>query len=149
MLIPRALVVVVKKRPGSVSRSPEPITLSPQLRDLLIFFVDHAGSLVTKDELLNALWPNANVTENAVAHAEKVARRGYRFIAIAENVRAAAQPTTTGRDEERHEPDAPTFAVLDFANVTEDTDASLASLPALHRTFRSMGYCPVCRSGGA
>ena len=123
----------------------EPLTLTPQLLDLLIYLVDRAGSLVTKDELLNALWPNANVTENAVAHAvsdlrqvlgdnasapvfiKTVARRGYRFIATAENVQAAAQPTTKPRDAERHESDVPAVAVLDFVNVTDDADASWLS----------------------
>jgi DNA-binding winged helix-turn-helix (wHTH) protein len=45
------------------------VTLTPQLFDLLVYLVDRAGSLVTKDALLDGLWPNANVTENALARA--------------------------------------------------------------------------------
>ena len=75
------------------------VTLTPQLFDLLVYLVDRPGYLVTKDALLDGLWPNANVTENALARAvselrralddhartptyiKTVARRGYRFIA--------------------------------------------------------------------
>src|SRR5580765_5267841 len=79
-------------------RGHEAVRLTPQLLDLLLHLVDRAGVLVTKDELLDALWPNANVTENALTHAvselrnalgdrasaplfiKTIARRGYRFI---------------------------------------------------------------------
>src|SRR5687767_10185501 len=46
-----------------------PLDLTPKLLDLLIFLADHAGSLVTKEQLLDALWPDANVTDNALAQA--------------------------------------------------------------------------------
>ena len=45
------------------------VELSPQLLDLLLHLLDNAGALVTKEQLLDALWPNANVTDNALAQA--------------------------------------------------------------------------------
>ncbi len=87
-----------------VQRGDAVLDVTPKLLDLLIFLLDHAGSLVTKEQLLDALWPDANVTDNALAqaiselrealgdHADKpqyiktVARRGYRFIAPVEVV---------------------------------------------------------------
>ena len=75
------------------------VPLTPKLLDLLIHLLDHAGELVTKESLLDAIWPDANVTDNALTQAiselrqalgddpsspryiKTVARRGYRFIA--------------------------------------------------------------------
>src|SRR5436190_14909775 len=74
------------------------VDLTPKLLDLLLHLLDHAGALVTKEELLDALWTDANVTDNALTQAvselrqalgddagapqfiKTVARRGYRFI---------------------------------------------------------------------
>src|SRR6185436_4145790 len=93
-----------------VQRGDETVELTPKLLDLLIHLLEHAGSLVTKEDLLNALWPDANVTENALAQAvselrqaigddaasptfiKTVARRGYRFIAPV--TRGEPQPAT-------------------------------------------------------
>src|SRR5467141_825238 len=89
-----------------VVRGTEPVDLTPKLLDLLLYLVDHAGTLVTKEQLLDALWPGANVTDNALAQAmselrgaleddpaspqfiKTIARRGYRFIAAVETVEA-------------------------------------------------------------
>ena len=80
-------------------RGNRPLDLTPKLLDLLLHLLDHAGELVSKDDLLDALWRDANVTENALAQAvsdlrdalgdepasptyiKTVARRGYRFVA--------------------------------------------------------------------
>src|SRR6476661_9351392 len=85
-----------------VSRDGLPLEVTPKLLDLLLHLIEHAGELVTKEQLLDALWPGANVTDNALAQAvselrqalgdnaatpqfiKTVARRGYRFIAPVE-----------------------------------------------------------------
>src|SRR6478672_10439912 len=82
-----------------VTRDRTPIDLTPKLLDLLFYFLDRPGQLVTKEALLDDLWPGANVTENALAQAmsdlrealedeaadptfiKTISRRGYRFIA--------------------------------------------------------------------
>src|SRR5262245_8331279 len=82
-----------------VTRDGKIVPLTPKLLDLLLHLIDHAGTLVTKEALLESLWPGANVTDNALAQAmselrdalgdnakspqfiKTVARRGYRFIA--------------------------------------------------------------------
>lgn len=87
-----------------VTRDGEIVPLTPKLLDLLLHLIDRAGDLVTKEALLDALWPGANVTDNALAQAvselrdalgeepkspqfiKTVARRGYRFIARVERV---------------------------------------------------------------
>lgn len=87
-----------------VLRGGEVVPLTPKLLDLLFYLVDHAGTLVTKEELLEGVWPGANVTENALARAisevrqvlgdepsapvyiKTIARRGYRFVAAVEKI---------------------------------------------------------------
>src|SRR6266550_902553 len=43
------------------------ISLRPRAFDLLVAFVDRAGHLLTKDELLNRVWPKVVVEEAALA----------------------------------------------------------------------------------
>jgi DNA-binding winged helix-turn-helix (wHTH) protein/Flp pilus assembly protein TadD len=119
------------------------LNLTPKLLDLLLYFLERPATLVTKEELLDALWPGANVTENALAQAiselrqalgdeaaapqfiRTVARRGYRFIApvtvLAERQTAAAvspQTGPSGEPDARPAPNDRAIAVLDFAQAT-------------------------------
>jgi DNA-binding winged helix-turn-helix (wHTH) protein len=68
--------------------------LSPRLFDLLRVLVEHGGQMLTKDELLEAVWPDATIEEGNLTvsihglrkvlgedYIETVARRGYRFTA--------------------------------------------------------------------
>lgn len=89
------------------------VNLTPKLLDLLLYLLERPAMLVTKDELLDALWPGANVTQNALAQAiselrqalgddaaspqfiRTVARRGYRFIAPVTIPADAAAASTT------------------------------------------------------
>ena len=136
---------VVERVRYRVLRGSEPVELTPKLLDLLLHLLDHAGTLVTKEQLLDALWPDANVTDNALAQAiselrqalgddastprfiKTVARRGYRFI-------APVEPLAPPAAEPRRQPAAgagavvdPAIAVLDFTNVTGDADAAWLS----------------------
>ena len=94
-----------------VARGAEIVTLTPKLLDLLVYLLERPATLVTKEELLDALWPGANVTENALAQAiselrqglgdeasapqfiRTVARRGYRFIAPVTPIAAVSADT--------------------------------------------------------
>ena len=125
-----------------VTRDDAALDLSPKLLDLLLHLLDNAGQLVTKEALLDALWPEANVTDNALTQAvselrqaladdasapryiKTVARRGYRFVAPVETVTAGIDPPAPPRVEP---PDANSVAVLDFTNVTGDPDAAWLS----------------------
>lgn len=132
---------IVDRTRYRVSRGDEVVDLTPKLLDLLIHLLDHAGALVTKEELLDALWPDANVTDNALAQAvselrdalgddaatprfiKTVTRRGYRFIAPVEHGRSQADLPVTGAAE----PVAASIGVMDFLNVTGDADAAWLS----------------------
>jgi adenylate cyclase len=128
-----------------IARGDAGVELTPKLLDLLLHLLDHAGTLVTKEQLLDALWPDANVTDNALTQAvselrqalgddaaspqyiKTVARRGYRFIAPV-IVDAAAAPESRHADaadarSAQHE----SIAVLDFANVSGDAESAWLS----------------------
>src|SRR5215475_10157742 len=80
-------------------RAEQPVTLRPKTFELLVYLVTHAGQLVTKDVLLDAIWPETAVGEGVLktsmnelrktlgetAKAPQwittVHRRGYRFVA--------------------------------------------------------------------
>jgi DNA-binding winged helix-turn-helix (wHTH) protein len=130
------------------------LELTPKLLDLLFYLVERPATLVTKEELLDNVWPGANVTDNALAQAisdlrdalndspgaptyiRTVARRGYRFVAPVEAEPAPQSRESPGRPREslgapqtspaipRATPEVLGLAVLDFANVTGDPDVA-------------------------
>lgn len=78
------------------------IAISPKAFDALLMLVRNKDRAVSKDELMDSVWPDANVTEDSLTQCistlrralgddsnhpkfiATVARRGYRFIAAAE-----------------------------------------------------------------
>ena len=79
-------------------RGTEAVALSPKAFDVLHYLVQHPNRLITKDELLDAVWPETAVTDAVVRVAigalrkalddttppriiATVPRRGYRFLA--------------------------------------------------------------------
>ncbi len=91
----------------------QPIALTPRLFDALLYFVERAGQLLTKEQLLEAIWPNVIVEEHNLNKTVSELRRalgekpgehkffvtkpgaGYRFVA---NVSAAPTPRDLRRD---------------------------------------------------
>lgn len=82
------------------------VPITPKALELLVVLVTRAGHLVTKEELVAAVWPNTfveegnlavNMTrlrqalhdESGVSHIETVPRRGYRFVAPVREIGAA------------------------------------------------------------
>src|SRR5438132_6220096 len=91
----------------------KPVSLTPKVFETLQVFVEHAGRLLEKDELMQKIWQDRYVEEsnltfnikmlrralNDDAHAprfiETVPRRGYRFIAeVRETVASVVSRTT-------------------------------------------------------
>src|SRR6478672_8186992 len=85
-------------------RHDRPIPLTPKVFDTLVLLVRRRERTVSKDELLNAVWPDAFVSEDNLTQAISVLRRalgddpsqprfiatsarhGYRFIASVEEI---------------------------------------------------------------
>ncbi|MCM3871094.1 MAG: winged helix-turn-helix domain-containing protein [Pyrinomonadaceae bacterium] len=80
-------------------RSGQPVSLTPKAYETLLLLVESSGRLLTKDQLMRAIWPDTFVEEANLAHnismlrkalgetvdeqqyVQTVPRRGYRFIA--------------------------------------------------------------------
>ncbi len=50
-----------------LSRDGQPAQLSPKVFDTLLELIGHAGEVITKEQLLAAVWPDAAVEENSLA----------------------------------------------------------------------------------
>src|SRR5215813_4063520 len=96
-------------------RAEQPVTLRPKTFEILVYLVTHAGQLVTKKALLDAVWPETAVgngvlktsmhelrtalgeTARTPQFIATVPRRGYRFVApVAEHHEAAPDATGPG-----------------------------------------------------
>jgi DNA-binding winged helix-turn-helix (wHTH) protein/tetratricopeptide (TPR) repeat protein len=105
-----------------LTRDGEPIALTPRVFDVFVALVRRSGSVVTKDELLDEVWPGvfvgeANLTQSvsvlrkalgeadASMYIKTVPKRGYVFTGPVEH----AEPTGAGAP-----PRLPTIAVLPF-----------------------------------
>jgi DNA-binding winged helix-turn-helix (wHTH) protein/tetratricopeptide (TPR) repeat protein len=58
-----------------LTRRGEAVALTPKTFDLLVYFLERAGNLVRKDELLARLWPNTFVEEGTLARHVSSLRR--------------------------------------------------------------------------
>jgi DNA-binding winged helix-turn-helix (wHTH) protein len=94
----------------AATRAGVPIPLEPKAFDVLVHLIEHRDRVVTKDELLDAVWTGTFVTPNVLTRAiaqvrkglgdesdnarfiETVAKRGYRFIAPVTVVEAGPVP---------------------------------------------------------
>src|ERR1700745_116472 len=93
-------------------RGTQPLALTPKAFDVLHYLVTHPDRLVTKDTLLDAVWPETAISDAVVriaigelrralgdtAQAPRfiatVPRRGYRFVApVVEHTEAVPGPT--------------------------------------------------------
>src|SRR5262249_17605638 len=54
------------------------VALQPKVFDLLVCLVTHAGRVVSKDELMERLWPGVHVTESSLQRAVSMLRKTLR-----------------------------------------------------------------------
>src|ERR1700733_7782847 len=94
-----------------------PVQLEPKVLRLLVYLIENRNRLVRKQELLDKVWPDAMVTENALTRAivllrkalnenaqvprylETIPTAGYRFIAGVSVVSDAEPGMEAGRRE--------------------------------------------------
>src|SRR5499426_1888507 len=94
-------------------RAEQPVTLRPKTFEVLVYLVMHAGQLVTKEALLDAIWPETAVGEGVLKTSMNelrktlgetaktpqwiatVHRRGYRFLAPVTLMESASSPAVT------------------------------------------------------
>ena len=127
-----------------LSRGPEPVPIGPQVFDLLVYLVANREQVVSRNQLLDAVWGGRIVSEstlashvNAVRKAigdsggeqrliRTVARKGFRFVG---DVKEAPSSHTVAKAEPREAPakpltlpGRPSIAVLPFVNLSGDPE---------------------------
>jgi TolB-like protein len=131
-----------------LTRGSEPVSLGPQVFDLLVYLVQHRERVVSRDDLLEAVWHGRIVSESTLAShinaARKalhdngeeqklirtVARKGFRFVGeVDDGAWAGAPMRMAGGASEQNTaaaapatplPDKPSIAVLPFQNLSDD-----------------------------
>jgi adenylate cyclase len=111
--------------------------------EVLRYLLASSGRLVTKDEVLQAVWPNVVVSDESLAQCvsevrraigdedqttiKTVPRRGYRFVAAVHRVDAPRAPVTDrstprmlSHSSSRPNADRPSIAILPFVNLSGD-----------------------------
>jgi TolB-like protein len=126
------------------------IELRPKSLEVLRYLVENSDRLVTKDELVKAVWPNSVVTDESLTHCisevrqaigdaeqtiiKTVPRRGYRLVAPVARLPTsrppsaelppAAVPAATAAEAAGLSgpplPERPSVAVLPFQNMSDD-----------------------------
>ncbi len=56
-------------------RDSTPVPLTPKVFDTLLYLVKHSGTVLAKDELMRAIWPDAVVEENNLNQNISILRR--------------------------------------------------------------------------
>jgi TolB-like protein/Tfp pilus assembly protein PilF len=123
----------------------EPLTVSPKAFDVLLTLVRHAGCLVTKRDLLQAVWADSFVEEGILAvHVsalrrllddplqgfrciETVSRSGYRFRSDVTRIAETAGTAAGAGDAAPVHPAESRLVVLPFANLSADADSDYFS----------------------
>ena len=67
--------VEVRESERRVTRAGVPLALEPKTYRVLVYFLRHPGHLVTKNELLDAVWGDTAVTESSLTRAIALLRR--------------------------------------------------------------------------
>jgi len=125
------------------------IPVGPQVFDILVYLVENRERVVSKDDLLDAIWAKRSVSEstltthiNAVRKAvgdsgdeqslvRTVPRKGFRFVGdVREDNRSSGQESVhpkppIGRDHAARPlalPDKPSIAILPFQNLSGDPE---------------------------
>jgi DNA-binding winged helix-turn-helix (wHTH) protein len=142
---------MVEPRLNRLSRAGESIHIEPKMMDVLVCLAEHAGELVERQRLIDAVWATEFISENILTRAvaelrnvlgddarnpsfiETIHRKGYRLIAPVEADGAATTTVTpfptpdTSRDERNPYPGLAAFTE-DDAEFLLGREAQVARL---------------------
>src|SRR5262245_54862263 len=123
---------------GSLRDANGVIELRSKSFEVLCYLVVNAGRLVTKEEVLQAIWPNVTVSDESltrcisdIRHAlqdhdsrfiKTIPRRGYRFeasVSVSGKLAATGPPNVAAN---LPNPEGPSIAVLPFENISADPE---------------------------
>ena len=132
--------VEVREREFSLTKAGEVLQVEPKAFRVLLALLRNPGKLIGKEELLNAVWGDAAVTDNSLARSvallrrllgdetrnpryiETVATVGYRFVCKVE----VSEDATAGLDRPGESEDAANLQTLIAANLDKDSSGKLS-----------------------
>ena len=122
-------------------RGADVVSVAPQVFDLLDYLLRNRERVVSKDDLINAVWNGRSVSDAALTTRLNVARsaigdsgeqqrliktlprKGFRFVGQVREAREAARPNPGDVPESASPlPDKPSIAVLPFENMSGDPE---------------------------
>src|SRR5262245_28863621 len=126
-----------------LSRENMPVSLEPQVFDLVVHLMEHRDRVVTKEELIDKIWHGRHVAESTLtsrinaarkavgdsgaeqALIRTIARKGFRFVGAVQTKTEdglATEPAAPHREVEPQAAllDRPGIAVLPFINMSGD-----------------------------
>ena len=132
--------VEVREREFSLTRAGEVLPVEPKAFRVLLALLRNPGKLIPKEELLNAVWGDAAVTDNSLARSvallrrllgdesrnpryiETVATVGYRFVCKVE----VSEDETAGLDKPEEPENAANLQTPIAANLDKDSSGKLS-----------------------
>jgi TolB-like protein len=125
-------------------RGPQLVAIAPQVFDLLEYLIKNRHRVVSKDDLIAAIWEGRIISETAVSTRINVVRsaigdtgedqrlirtlprKGVRFVGIVHESQEPETPVAVGATEQPTPaltlPDRPSIAVLPFTNMSGDAE---------------------------
>ena len=118
----------------------EPVAVEPQVFDLLVYLLENHERVVSKDDLIEAVWNGRVISDstltsriNAARTAvgdrgssqtliRTVPRKGIRFVGEVRTERGAETPPEDSQAAAAPSPDRPAIVVLPFVNMSSDPE---------------------------
>jgi adenylate cyclase len=130
-------------RRGTLTTAAGDIALRPKSFELLRVLIEKAGELISREDLLSAVWPGVTVTEESLTQCiselrralgdgdqsiiKTVPKRGYLFALPVEGEQRRPTATSQQAFTGQRQREGPSIAVLPFANLSGDVSQDYLS----------------------